>query len=194
MKKVLTYVIVMFALVNVANAQKFNFGGKLGANFNKISGQQFKDGYNLGYFLGAFAEVDLNKKWGIQPELLWNQVNTRHAESFSEATSSFRDSTGTIKLKYLTIPVLLRYNVSNMLTLNAGPQFGILLDQSQTLMKNGENAFKSGDLSLVLGATINVSALRLYGRYNVGLSNISDYNKPENWKSQQIQVGVGFKL
>lgn len=194
MKKLLTCVISALTIAGAANAQKLNFGGKAGANFNKISGQQFKDGYNLGYFLGAFAEIDLSKKWGIQPELLWNQVNTRHADNFSDATSSFRDSTGTIKLKYLTIPVLLRYNVSSMLTLNAGPQFGILLDQNQTLMKNGQNAFKNGDLSLAVGATLNFSALRLYGRYNVGVSNISDYNKPENWKSQQVQLGVGIRL
>ncbi|MDQ6814324.1 MAG: PorT family protein [Bacteroidota bacterium] len=194
MKKILTLTIGMLSLLSIANAQKLGIGGKIGANLNKISGQQFKDGYNLGYFLGGFAEIDLNKKWGIQPEVLWNQVNTRHADNYNAITSSFRDSTGTIKLKYLTIPVLLRYNVGSMLTLNAGPQFGILLDQHQTLLKNGQNAFKNGDFSLVAGATINVASLRIYGRYNIGLSNISDYNKQDNWKSQQVQIGVGFRL
>jgi hypothetical protein len=194
MKKVITAVVLLLVVGSAANAQKLNIGGKVGANLTKISGQAFKDGYNLGYFLGGFAEIDVNKKWGIQPEVLWNQVNTRHADNFSAVYNSFRDSTGTIKLKYLTIPVLLRYNVSNALTLNLGPQFGILLDQNQTLLKNGQNAFKNGDLSLVAGVTLNLSALRVYGRYNIGLNNISDAPDQEKWKSQQIQLGVGFKL
>lgn len=193
MKKAISYLVVMFALLNVTNAQKIGIGGKAGANLTKISGQSFKQGYDLGYFLGAFVEID-GIKWGLQPELLWNQVNTRPANNFSDVYNDFKDSTSSIKLKYLTIPVLLRYNVTKMFTLNAGPQFGILINPHETVLKNGQNAFKSGDFSLVAGATINLAALRIYGRYNVGLTNIGDINKQQNWKSQQIQLGVGFRL
>lgn len=194
MKKIITSVVLIFATISVTNAQKLSFGGKAGANLTKISGQAFKDGYDLGYHLGAFAEIDFSKKWGIQPEVLWNQVNTRHAENFSSVYNNFKDSTGSIQLKYLTIPVLLRYNVGSLLTLNAGPQFGILLDQHQTLLKNGQNAFNKGDFSLVAGATINLSSLRIYGRYNVGLNNLNDVGTQDKWKSQQLQLGIGLNL
>lgn len=193
MKNVLASLVVMFALLHAANAQKIGIGGKAGANMTKISGQSFKQGYDLGYFLGAFVEID-GKKWGLQPEVLWNQVNTHPANNFGAVYNDFKDSTSSIKLKYLTIPVLLRYNVTRMFTLNAGPQFGILINPHETLLKNGQNAFKSGDFSFVAGATINLAALRIYGRYNVGLTNIGDINKQQNWKSQQIQLGVGFRL
>ncbi len=49
-----------------------------------------------------------------------------------------RNSTGSIRLGYLSIPVLLRYNVGNMLTLNVGPQFGILINKDKSVLKNGE--------------------------------------------------------
>ena len=194
MKRLLGSAFLLIALSTVSNAQKFNLGGKAGATLTKISGQSFKEGYDLGYHLGAFAEIDVTKKWGIQPEVLWNQVNTKHAENFSAVYNNFQDSTGNIQLKYLSIPLLLRYNVNNLLTLNLGPQFGILLDQDKTLLKNGQEAFGSGDLSLVAGATINISAFRIYGRYNVGLNNISDIDNQESWKSQQVQLGVGIRL
>ena len=186
--------IVLFALGSAASAQKFNFGGKVGANLTKITGQAFKDGYDLGYHLGAFAEVDLSKKWGIQPELLWNQTNTHRASGTNAVYNNWQQNTSDIKLNYLTIPVLLRYNVGSLITLNLGPQFGILLNKDQSLWANGKQAFKSGDFALVGGATVNLKMLRIYGRYNIGLNNLNDVGTQEKWKSQQLQLGVGFSL
>jgi hypothetical protein len=194
MKKLLFSALFLTLLATATNAQKLTIGGKAGASLTKITGQAFKEGYDLGYHLGAFAEIDLSKKWGIQPEVLWNQVNTKHAENFSSVYNNFRDSTGSIQLKYLSIPVLLRYNVNPFFTINVGPQFGILLDQNKTLLKNGEEAFGKGDFSMVAGATISVSKFRVYGRYNIGLNNISDIDNQESWKNQQVQLGVGITL
>jgi hypothetical protein len=194
MKKLLTPMIAIFAFVNIAQAQKFNFGGKLGANFTKISGQAFKDGYELGYHAGAFAEIDVTRKWGIQPEVLWNQTNTHAAVALDEAVNNWQQNTKDIKLNYLTIPVLLRYNVGSLLTLNVGPQFGILLNKDESLWNNGKEAFKSGDFSMVAGASVNLKMLRVYGRYNIGLNNLNDVGTQDKWKSSQLQLGVGVSL
>lgn len=194
MKKVVGSVVMLLSLMSIASAQKFNFGGKIGANLTKISGMAFKEGYDLGYHLGAFAEIDLSKKIGIQPEVLWNQTNTRRASGTNGIYDNFQQNTQDIQLNYLTIPVLLRYNVGSLVTLNVGPQFGILLNKDETLLNNGKQAFKSGDLSLTGGATVNLKMLRVYGRYNIGLNNLNDAGTPENWKSQQVQLGVGISL
>ena len=194
MKKVLSSVIFVFALISVANAQRFTVGGKAGANLTKISGQAFKNGYDLGYHLGAFAEIDVTKKWGFQPELIWNQTNTQRASGTDAIYNNWQQNTSNIKLNYLTIPVLLRYNVGSLLTLNLGPQFGILLNKDQSLWSNGKQAFKSGDFAVVGGATINLKMLRIYGRYNIGLNNLNDVGTQDKWKSQQLQLGVGIAL
>jgi hypothetical protein len=68
------------------------------------------------------------------------------------------------------------------------------MSQDKTLLKNGEEAFKSGDFSLVGGASINLKMLRVYGRYNIGLSDISDFDNQDKWKNQQVQLGVGLRL
>ncbi len=193
MKKLLLLLIVVSA-TTYANAQKFSVGVKVGANMNKIDGQSFKDGYDLGYHAGVFAELGLSKKLAIQPEVLFNQVNTKRAAGFNDIYNQNNLNPRDIDLKYLSIPVLLKYDIAPFLSLNAGPQFSILIDDNQNLFNNGRDAFKKGDLAAVAGATLNVSKFRIYGRYAVGLNNINDIDNRDQWKSQQFQLGLGLAL
>lgn len=194
MKKIIASAIFLIALSGIANAQRFTIGGKAGANLTKITGKAFKEEYNLGYHLGLFSEIDLSSKWGIQPEVIWNQVNAHRASGTDPILNNWQTNTGDIQLKYLTIPILLRYNIGSLVTLNLGPQFGIVTSKDKTLWNNGKEAFKSGDFSMAGGLQVNLKMLRVYGRYNVGLSNISDVDNQDKWKSQQLQVGVGLAL
>ena len=102
--------------------------------------------------------------------------------------SNYRD----VKLNYLSIPIMLNYKVGKLLTLQGGPQFGVLIDQSRNLLQNGEEAFSSGDFSLAGGAVINISKLRLTGRYFVGLNNVSDIGDQNKWKNQGFQLSLGL--
>jgi hypothetical protein len=94
----------------------------------------------------------------------------------------------------LSIPILLNYKLANIFTLQAGPQFGVLISQDKNLLQNGEAAFKNGDFSLLGGAQINISKLRFTGRYFVGLNNISDISNQTKWKNQGFQLSVGLAL
>lgn len=196
MKRIVWVLAAVIGLSTASYAQGgFRLGAKVGANLNKIGGQSFSDGFDLSYHLGGFAEIDFNKKWGIQPEVLWNQTSGRRS-NFDNLYSSVTNPNGAekVKLDYLSIPILLRYNVGNILTLNAGPQFGILLSDDKTLLQSGQSAFKNGDLAVVLGGQINLSMLRIYGRYNIGLRNINDIDDRDKWTNQQIQLGLGLRL
>jgi len=180
----------------IASAQGFRAGIKAGANMNKVSGQSFNDGFDLSYHVGGFAEIDFNKKWGIQPELLWSQSSTTRSSGFNSIYTGILNpnSDQRIRLDYLAIPILLRYNVGSMLTLNAGPQYGILINQNDNLLQNGQNAFKKGDFAMVFGAQLNFDFLRIYGRYNIGLQNINDIDNKDKWTNQQIQLGLGLRF
>jgi hypothetical protein len=68
------------------------------------------------------------------------------------------------------------------------------MNKNDNLLQNGSNAFKNGDLALVLGAQVNLKMLRVYGRYNAGLNNINDFSNQEKWTNRQIQLGIGIKL
>ena len=197
MKKVIMSVLVLVTVVSVSQAQGVRLGVKAGANLNKISGQSFNDGFDLSYHFGGFLEVDFNKKWGIQPEVLWSQSTgkpTSFKTVYATSVNPLLDGNQQIKLNYLSIPLLLRYNVGSILSLNAGPQYSILINKDNTLLQNGQSAFKDGDFAMVLGAQLNFKYLRIYGRYNIGLQNINDIDNKDKWTNQQIQTGIGFRF
>jgi hypothetical protein len=191
MKRIIVTCMLVFSIVSFSKAQSFHLGAKVGANFSKINGESFSEGYQLGYQLGGFAELDFNKTIGIQPEVLFSQTNTKTVNSSTEnAFAPDQD----IHLNYLSIPVLLRLNASKLLTFHVGPQFSILMNNHNTVLENGQNAFKSGDFAMVAGAQLNLGSLKVYGRYNIGLSDISDISSQDKWKSQQWQLGVGLRI
>jgi len=191
MKKVF-FALIFSAIIFSASAQSFHLGAKVGANLGKVDGQSFKDGFNLGFHLGGYAQLDFNKFIGIQPEILFSNTQTKYDTS---AGQIFDISNGkNISLNYLTIPVLLRIKATNLLTFNVGPQFGILMNNHETVLQNGKDAFKTGDFALVAGAQVNLGSINIYGRYNIGLSNINDVTSQSKWKNQQLQFGLGLRL
>lgn len=191
MRKIL---LVAFMVISgtVLHAQTgFRLGVKAGANLNKIEGQSFDQGFNFSYHAGAFAEIDFAKRWGIQPEVIWSQTSTKPAMNLDAIYSTLPTN---VKLDYLMVPILLRYSPIGLLSFVAGPQFGVLINKNENLLSNGQQAFKAGDLSMVLGGQVNLKVLRIYGRYNIGLQNINDFTDQQKWTNQQIQLGVGLKF
>ena len=125
----LKFLAVMISIVVAQAAMaQFTLGIKAGATLNKIEGKAFKDEFNTGYHIGGFLELGLGDRFGIQPEVLFNQVTTRRDTAFSNV---FRPNVSDIKLNYLSIPILLNYKLGNVLYLQAGPQFGVLMSQDK---------------------------------------------------------------
>ena len=194
MKKYLVILLVSLTASATSFAQ-FRIGPKLGANMGKIDGKGFNEQYKLGYHLGGFAEITLGKKFGIQPEVLWNQINADTVSGFSSVYQNLdNQNLSNPQLNYLSIPLLLTYKPVKVLSLQAGPQFGILINKDKNIFQNGKEAFKNGDLSMLFGAQLNILRVRVYGRYAVGLNDISDVTSQEKWTTSGFQVGVGFAL
>ena len=192
------FILPLLAALFVSQAlmAQFHVGVKAGANIFKVDGQSFKNQFRYGYHVGGFAEIGLGEKWGIQPEVLFSQVSTSLDSNYKSIYQDFFNSDQRkVRLGYLSIPILLNYKlIGNFLTLQAGPQFGVLIDKNKELVKNGAEAFKNGDFSMVGGVQVKLSSLRVTGRYVVGLSNISDIGNRDQWKSQGLQVSVGVAL
>ncbi|MBN8789392.1 MAG: PorT family protein, partial [Terrimonas sp.] len=165
-----------------------------GANMGKIDGKSFKDEYKLGYHLAVAPEIMFSSKWGIQPEVMFSQTNTSSSTQFEDIYKISSDELKDVKLNYLSIPLLLSFRPVSFLTFQAGPQFGILMNKQKKFLENGRDAFADGDFSMLAGAQVNILRLRVYGRYGVGLTNINDIDNQDKWKSQTVQLGVGFAL
>jgi hypothetical protein len=194
MKKVRFLVFAVFIIsASCIQAQSFHLGIKVGTNLARIDGRAFTEGFEWGYTIGGFAELNINKKWGIQPEVLFNQTNTQTADGFNQIIPD-GVSDVSVKMNYLTIPLLLSYKPIPVLSIQVGPQFGILMSTNQTIVGNGEKAFKNGDISVVGGAQVNLGPFKAGARYIYGLSDLNGVNNADTWKNQNIQIYIGFRI
>lgn len=193
MKRRLPFLFAVLFLAQASFAQ-FTLGIKAGANITKVDGKSFKDEFRYGYHLGGFANFGVGGRFSIQPEVLFNQYNTQTDSSFSNIYQNAFSGSNNIKLGYLSIPLLLNYKLGSLLSLQAGPQFGILLDRNKKLLQNGKDAFDKGDFSMLGGAQIGLGKIKVSGRYFVGLNNINDIDNQDKWKNQGFQVSLGLGL
>ncbi len=177
---------------NLTFAQGPKIGIKGGASVNKITGKSFNNQFSFGYHIGGFATIKISEKIGIQPEVLINQTNVDTSSKFSDIYA-FNKVNG-VKLNQLSIPLLLNYSPNKFVSFQAGPQYSILINKDKTFIANGKDAFKTGDFSMLGGIQLNITKIRVYARYAVGLSNLNDIDDKEKWKSQSVQLGVGFTL
>ena len=192
----LATMVVALLVMQAASAQ-IRIGAKAGTNIVKVEGKTFKDEFRYGYHLGGFAEIVLtpDKKLSLQPEVLFNQYSTTLDSSFKEIYENVINSKqSSVKLNYLSIPILLNYKLIGPVYLQAGPQFGILMSQDKNFLQNGADAFKKGDFSMIGGAQVRLSKIYLTGRYVIGLNNINDIDNKDKWKSQVLQLSVGLSL
>jgi len=193
--KLLSLTAVLF--FSTAVMAQFHIGAKAGANINKINGKSFKDEFRYGYSLGGFMEVRLSNKFVLQPEVLFNQNSTTLDSSFKNIYQGVFNASAQskVKLNYLSIPLLLNYKlIGSFLSLQAGPQFSVLMSNNKTLLQNGGEAFKNGEFSMLGGVQVKLGAIRVNGRYSVGLNNINDIDNQDKWKSEGFQLSVGLAL
>ncbi|MEO6820606.1 MAG: porin family protein [Ginsengibacter sp.] len=190
-KKIISFAVLLF-IFSAGFSQGFTIGIKGGANLGKISGKAFKDKYTSGFQVGGFVTVPLAAGFAIQPEVLFNQTNVDTASGFSGVYSF--NKIGNIRVNTLSIPIMLNYNLNKYFTLQAGPQFGVVISQDKDLLQNGKDAFKSGNFSLAGGVQLNFLKFRVYGRFVGGLTNLDNVGSKESWKVNGIQLGVGLAL
>jgi hypothetical protein len=189
--------LALAVLFSTAAMAQFHIGAKAGANVTKVNGKSFSDEFRYGYSLGGFLEVRLSNKFVLQPEVLFNQYSTSVDSNFKHIYQNAVNSSDQrkVKLKYLSIPILLNYKlIGSFLSLQAGPQFSVLMNSDKTLLQNGGEAFTKGDLSMLAGVQLKIAALRINGRYAIGLNNLNDIDNQNKWKSEGFQVSVGIAL
>ncbi|MBW8687549.1 porin family protein [Chitinophaga rhizophila] len=179
-----------------ANAQRVNYGLKATLMFSNIKGEGLESGFKPGFQGGAFFEFNLtkDKKWGIQPELLFTQSSAKKGTDFSRRYVTHHNTSARekISMSAATVPLLVRYSPIPALTFNLGAQYTYMYFIDENLLKGNRDAFKKSDVGAVAGAQVNVGNVRFIGRYVMGLSNINNVPAPQyDWKTNQITVGIG---
>ena len=190
--------LLMLAIIAAlfSQAQKLHFGLKTDFNFTNNIGQGLAKNFKSGFDVGGFSEMNFNKKWGLQPEVLFSQRNTNRADNFTTyyVTEGYRFANMDVQLCYVSIPVLVRYMVNDIVTVNFGPEYNVLVYDNENLLTTNKNAFTKIDAGLAGGIQLNLSSFSMFGRYYYGFANINNIDNRYKWHTQQLQAGIGYRI
>lgn len=161
-------------------AQGFGIGIKAGANFADVKREDINTSSITGFHAGAYLNLNFSEKWGITPEVLWSQQGSKFK------TSDF-------KTDYVNVPVMLRLMPTSWISLEAGPQFGFLINAKEGGV-NIKNNYKNNDFGVAFGAGLHFPlGISAGARYVLGFNNISEVSS-EDIKNRTFQVYVGWTL
>ena len=198
MKKPVFILSALFFISFSAISQKFELGIKGGTDVVKMDGLAFNQEFDFGYHAGAFAQIPLSKKIGIQPEVYYSEVSLR--KSADGSLNSIYDNTNIdslskVRFGKIHVPLLAYFNVGKKIAIQFGPKFSLI--SSANLKNTGSdisNAVKQGELSAVAGIRISLMSFRIFARYEIGLNDIGDMTNDAKWKSQSIHAGIGIRV
>ncbi|HFS68114.1 MAG TPA: PorT family protein [Flavobacteriia bacterium] len=166
------------------------FGVKLGANYSSFRGDVDYIAYKGGFHVGGVAEFPIDDSFSFQPELLYS-VQGYQADGDASLRSNYN---------YLQVPLMVKYFVKDLVTIDGGPQVGYLLSTTQTngyeeiIMDQKENS-NALDYGFNLGATYEMdSGIFLQVRYNFGLANVLKKELEQKAYNSVLQLSMGYKF
>ncbi|WP_299252064.1 porin family protein [uncultured Aquimarina sp.] len=168
MKKLFLLAIALIGFTTISNAQSFKFGVKGGVNFSNINGDTNLDA-KTGFHIGAVAQLGIADKFAIQPEILYSAQGADNVD-----------------IDYVNVPILFKYKFLKFLSFEAGPQFGVVVNDD---FQFGEP--ESFDVSGAAGAGVEFGKFFAQARYNFGLTNVIDN---VNSKNGTFQLSVGYYI
>jgi hypothetical protein len=173
------FTLMLFCAPVFLFAQGVGIGIKGGANFANLESTASTSSITS-YHVGAYVNFNLSDKWGITPEVLWS------AQGAEIEDAKF-------KTDYVLVPVLLRYKIISLISIEAGPQFNIL-SSAKYDGDDIKDQLNSSTYSVVFGATAHLP-LGFNGglRYTMGMSDLSDIEGVE-LKDRTVQIFVGWTI
>jgi hypothetical protein len=136
------------------------------------------------FHAGLFMTYMFSDRIGLQPELLYNQEGS---------TWKISNEKTTVKMHYLSLPILVRYQPIELLNIHAGPQFSYRM-KAESGDENLEDETKDLEIGAAVGAGIDLPiGLGFSARYIFGLSDAFDL-EDVTVKNNVIQISVTYRL
>lgn len=183
MKKILVLVVVLCSTGTIYS-QEVNLGAKAGINFATLKGGEHENfGGRTGFHLGLVAEMPSTSKFSVQPEIL-----------YSRQGATGLDGDRTLKLDYVSVPLMLKYYLLSGFSLEAGPQ--VAFNIVGQIDGHGESR-EINDIELLefaagLGTCYQFSSgLFFQARYIHGITQAWDF---PGLKNRNFQLSAGYKF
>lgn len=181
MKKSFSLLILFFITFSqTLSSQTLKIGIKGGLNYANFTDTEIQTDAITSYHAGIITRIGLTKSVALQPELLYSTQGA----SYDNAIGEFKNELG-----YVSIPFLLKINLSESLSLEAGPQASFLLSKKDEFNLRDYNTFEfagAGGLGLQLTDNLFIQA-----RYILGLTEISRNAEAKN-SVFQLSAGILF--
>ncbi|NHM01005.1 porin family protein [Flavobacterium difficile] len=194
MKKVillLTSFITVTALSQEKTSNEGKFGIKGGLNYSTVTKGEFKDGLDprTSFHIGFVGEIPLiGNTFALQPEILYSRQGFEN--NFTVLGANFKNE---YQIDYINVPVLLKLKAGNVLSFEAGPQFGLkinekIVNDNNQIVNDDINEF---DTALAGGVSLNFNEFFISGRYTYSFNEIIENSDSKN---SVFQLGVGFRF
>ena len=197
-KKAMLGVLSLLCMVQFGVAQNLSFGPMVGLNISSLKGLNNSNA-KAGFLGGGFFNYSSKNWFGVGIQVL-----------YSEMGANLSNSTESINLNYLQIPMLATYYFKGKNAVGsirpklfAGPHLNILSSAKNSTgndLNPNDLYYKNTEFGITFGGGLNYSfAKRIWlnvdVRYGVGLSNAwkNDNNKITN-NGLGITAGVSFPL
>lgn len=183
--------LAIFILSSVAVFPQVIGGIRLGMNIAnqkaEIDGDSDTGDSKIGFLGGFYLTANVSEKVAVQPELMFSGMGSRD-----------KDLDLALPFNYLSIPVMLRYNLTENFNLLAGPQLGFLLSAKLTYGDNSvdiKESFKGSDFGAAFGLGADFGKFNAGARYYLGLSNIvDDSSSGDTFKNNAFQFFLGYRI
>ena len=209
-KSMLVLGAVLLCATVTAQTEKVKLGVKAGLNISSLTSNEneLQSSDKTGFSAGVMAEIPLTKNFAIQPELTYSQQGMKFSYSDADVVNSHYKST--IQLNYINIPVMLKYYVVKGLSVQAGPQIGILLKANNKYQDNflgydNHEKFNLADYANGIDTSVNFGLGYQFKdkfytdlRYNLSYSDIfrdasaNTYVINSDMKNRVFQITVGY--
>ncbi|NRB60914.1 MAG: PorT family protein [Winogradskyella sp.] len=175
MKKLLLILFISATALSFSQEIKYGIRGSLNvSNLDFDPDANFENKHRNGFAFAGFVDFGLSETVALRTELQWSAEGGKEQE---------------LRADYIQLPIMLRLNVSERLSLGAGPQLNL-----KTWKDN--DGFSTFTFSGVLGAEYMITSdLFIDVRYSYGFSNILDKDLTDvEAKNHVMQFGFGIKI
>ena len=185
MKKTILIATLFFSALTTIHAQSVKLGIKAGLNYANQTGtaitvnsKNYQTEAISSYHAGLVAEINLFEGLALQPELLYSTQGATYKNALGDITN---------EVGYLSIPIMIKINLSKSISLELGPQASFLLSEKDNVDLSKSNTF---DFGVAGGLGLKVTkSIFLQARYGLGLTEIS---KEAQTKNSVVQVSAGL--
>ncbi|CDN75839.1 PorT family protein [Elizabethkingia anophelis] len=209
MKKVflgLGIVLGTMAFAQTTNNGGIRFGIKGGGNLSRITEGNFSDTeHKFGFNGGVFMNVPMSDKFNFQPEVIYNYMGSKSTGK-NDQNQDVKHETN---LGYISVPLMVQFNVTPKFYVEAGPEFSYLVNANSKL-KNGNQTITDNWNSKTLDDLKRFNAAGAIGlgyritdnwgvnaRYTTGFTKIGKNDTTvgqlfNDSRNENIQLGLSY--